>query len=76
MNAANDVKIQCPMCYRLAFPQLRAVASGLLAVCPYCLSPHPRERRGQCSLRDSPDGALATDARIRDARRPKPPAEE
>jgi hypothetical protein len=47
MNTANDVKIECPTCYRRASPQLRAVASGLLAVCPYCLSPYLPERRTQ-----------------------------
>ncbi|MGH8665337.1 MAG: hypothetical protein ACREUX_13835 [Burkholderiales bacterium] len=69
MTSANDVKIQCPTCYRRASPQLRAVASGLLAVCPYCLSPYLPERRGQGAFRPGADGAVPIDAREREARR-------
>jgi hypothetical protein len=65
MNPANEVKVQCPRCSRRASPQLRAVASGLLAVCPYCLSPYPSHPRRQGSLREVFEGATPRDARIR-----------
>jgi hypothetical protein len=76
MNPADDVTIQCPMCYRRAAPKLRAVASGLLAVCPYCLSPHLRERRGQGRSSVAPAGALARDAKLLEARHPAARSED
>jgi hypothetical protein len=64
MNPANDVKVQCPRCHRRASPQLRAVASGLLAVCPYCLSPHLLPPRAEAARRE-PEKSAPADARIR-----------
>ena len=68
MTPANDVKIKCPTCFRRASPQLRAVASGLLAVCPYCLSPYLPERRGQGAFRRGTDAAAPMDASKLEAR--------
>ena len=52
-----DDTVECRMCYRRAQPQLRAVCSGLIMVCPHCLapsrpgaageSPNPAPRRRQ-----------------------------
>jgi hypothetical protein len=65
MDPASDVKVQCPRCHRRASPQLRAVARGLLSVCPYCLSPHPLRPRAHGAQRNAPDNAAPADARIR-----------
>ena len=51
MNPVEQQKIECPMCYRKAAPRLRVVASGILSVCPHCLSPYPPERRVQSIVR-------------------------
>ena len=67
MTPANEVKIECPTCFRRASPQLRAVASGLLAVCPYCLSPYLPERRGPGAFRRGADAAAPIDANKREA---------
>jgi hypothetical protein len=67
MNSDHDAKVQCPTCYRRASPQLRAVASGLLAVCPYCLSPYLPDRRGRGLLRDAAEPVPARDARDLDS---------
>ena len=53
MNPADEQKIECPVCYRKAVPRIRVVASGILSVCPHCLSPYPPERRAQPALRSS-----------------------
>jgi hypothetical protein len=55
MNPADEQKIECPVCYRRAMPRLRVVASGILSVCPYCLSPYPPERRGHYAFFTAPD---------------------
>ena len=47
MNTVEQQKIECRMCYSKAVPRLRVVASGILSVCPHCLSPYPPERRMQ-----------------------------
>jgi hypothetical protein len=67
-RGAFDEKIECPICLRRAAPKLRAVASGVLTVCPYCLSPYLPAPRGHSSLRTGapeltkPDGRRGTQA--------------
>jgi hypothetical protein len=34
-----DDQRECRMCYRCMAPALRAVRSGLVLVCPHCLTP-------------------------------------
>jgi hypothetical protein len=55
MDPAEQQTIECLMCYRRAVPRLRVVASGILSVCPYCLSPYPPERRVQSVFRTAHD---------------------
>lgn len=51
MGSGSKETIECPVCLRRAAPKLRAVASGVLSVCPYCLTPYLPAPRGYRSLR-------------------------
>lgn len=50
-SSAFKETIECPVCLRRAAPKLRTVASGVLTVCPYCLTPYLPAPRGYRSLR-------------------------
>jgi hypothetical protein len=41
-----DDRHECRMCYRRMAPMLRAVRSGLVLVCPHCLTPYRTEQAG------------------------------